>query len=433
MSEVFEVVVVGAGMFGSAAGKYLARAGADVLVVGPSEPFDRANANQYTFAAHFDEARISRRLGWDQVWGATDARSLERFRDIEEESGIRFFHECGSLVLMAGSIKSRTDAIMERSTADGIAVDRMSDEELRQEFPGMALPTLPGGIDGLMERQEAGYLNPRELVRAQHTLTETAGGKILRAVVMGVGKDKASGLWCLQVDNGRTRREIQAKKVLIATGAFTNHNAVLPDGQRLAIFPFTEPNLLFEVGDDQLEELRRLPAIVTVDPDDTGDANLSFYLLPPVRYPDGKWYMRIGPGMQPIVEELKTVDEMSSWLKGQLITPRQKALLMEMLRTVVPGLTPVSVQSACCIIEKTPSRYPYIGAIHEDTLTVAVGGNGHGARGSDEIGRLAATVTLGEPWDCSTPQKEFSPIPMAIDATSEQGRPDFLKPPFGLC
>lgn len=42
-----------------------------------------------------------------------------------------------------------------------------------------------------------------------------------------------------------------------------------------------------------------------------------------------------------------------------------------------------------------PVRYPYLGPLDDhETLTVAVSGNGHGARDSDEIGRLASTIVL---------------------------------------
>src|SRR5947208_8199752 len=117
MSEIFEVVVVGAGMFGSAAAKHLSRAGADILVIGPAEPNSGATVSQHAFGAYFDEARISRRVGWDAVWGTTDARSLERFRDLEAEAGVGFFKESGSLVLMAKAIEHRTSAILRRDDA----------------------------------------------------------------------------------------------------------------------------------------------------------------------------------------------------------------------------------------------------------------------------------------------------------------------------
>lgn len=250
----------------------------------------------HTFAAYFDEARISRRLGWDDVWGCTDARSLERFPDIEAQSQVRIFHECGSLVLMARSMGRRTGAILRGCAADGVAVRRLSQEALRMEFPDLGSLPMAGGVEGLLERDRAGYLNPRRLVQAQLTLAP-AGGQILRGVVTAVRKDRTAGLWRLRIDVAGECREIGARRVVVATGSFTNHNGVLPEECALTLHAFGEPNMLFEIGDDQLDRLRGLPSVVSVDPEDTGDTNMSLYLLSPVRYPDGRWYMRIGPGM----------------------------------------------------------------------------------------------------------------------------------------
>jgi sarcosine oxidase len=425
----FEVVVVGAGMFGSAAAKYLSRAGADVLVIGPEEPAEGAPVDQRSFGAYFDEARITRRLGWDPVWQTGDARSLERFRGIEAESGVSFFHECGSLIVMAKSIGRRTGDILAQCEEDAITVERLPDDALRAELPELGLPPMAGGVEGLLERKQAGYLNPRQLVKAQLTLTETAGGQVLRAAVLAVRKDR--GRWRLLVEDAGGRFEVGAERVLVATGALTNQNDVLPAGRRLALHVFTEPNLLFEVRDDQLERFRHLPPVVTIDPEDSGNANMSLYLLPPIRYPDGRWYVRIGPGMQPIVQELRNTDEMVAWCAGQRITREQSDFLSAMVRLLLPDLRPASVREACCLIDKTPTRYPYIGHLDDETFAVAVGGNGHGARGSDELGRVAATVALGQPWDWPIPQEVFEPL--TVENAARRKAFDFHKPPFGLC
>ncbi|WP_327097051.1 FAD-binding oxidoreductase [Nocardia vinacea] len=432
MAKIVEVAVIGAGMFGAAASKYLSREGADVLVIGPGEPVGTGQVSPAAFSAHFDEARICRRLGWDEVWAALDARSLERFRDIETESGIAFFRDCGSLVLLAKSIHHRTTVIVDQCHDEGIPVERLTEPALRAEFPALGLPRLADGVEGLLERTHAGYLNPRKLVAAQLVLTDAAGGRRLRGAVHAISKDR--GLWKLQVvhDDGGID-EITAEKVLIATGALTNETGVLPEGRRLTLRAFTEPNLLFELSDSDRDRLQTLPPVVTVDPRDVGDANMSLYMLPPIRYPDGRCYMRIGPGMQPFVQPLRSAAEMIDWYTAQQITARQARFLTDAMETMVPGLRPASARQACCIIEKTATRYPYIGHLDDDddSLTVAVGGNGHGARGSDEIGRLAANTVLGKPWDCPIPENTFTPV---ITQTSDcSTQLDGLKPPFGLC
>lgn len=432
MREEYEIVVVGAGMFGSAAAKYLSRAGADVLVIGPAEPGADAPMDQYSFGAYFDQARITRRLGWDPVWQTTDASSLERFRDIEVESGSSFFHECGSLILMAKSIGRRTENMLRQGGEDAILVERLSADALGATLPMLNLPTLAGGVEGLFERKQAGYLNPRQLVKAQLGLTRSAGGQLMRGAVVAVRKEQPSGRWRLSVKRGGQHVEIGAERVLIAAGAMTNQNGVLPAGRTLAVHVFSEPNMLFQVDPEQLALFQELPPVVTIDPDDAGNSNMSTYLLPPIRYPDGNFYVRIGPGMQPIVEELTSTAEMLSWCVGQRITVEQADFLTSMARLLLPGLRPTGVREACCLIDKTPSGHPYIGHLDEDdTFTVAVGGNGHGARGSDEIGRIASSLVLGQPWEWEVAQEVFRPL-LAGDERVNDGV-NFHKPPFGLC
>ncbi|MEV4936897.1 FAD-dependent oxidoreductase [Streptomyces zaomyceticus] len=412
-----EVLVVGAGMFGAAAAKYLARAGADTIVIGPEEPAYGTPARLPEYGAHHDESRIARCLGWDRFWGTVDTRSTARYRDIEAESGIGFFHECGSLALAAASLGDRTEGMLRTARDDGVLVERLSDAEVRREFPELCPPPIPGGVEALLERKSAGHINPRRLVRAQLELAAASGAKLLRGTVTSVRRDEKTGSWRVHGDGF----SVGAEKVLVAAGALINHNDALPAGRRLDLQVFTEPNLLFEIDAPQRERLRELPTVVTIDPTDSGDDNLSAYLLPPIRYRDGKWYLRIGPAMQPLVRELRTARDVLTWCTNQKTTPEQSAFLLRMMRLLLPGLEPVSVREACCVVDKTPSRYPYIGHLGDDGLSAVVGGNGHGARGSDEI---------GEPWDFPLPPQTFAPTPAP---TTRPDRPCYLEPSFGLC
>ena len=321
MQKCFDITVIGAGMFGSAAAKYLSMSHESVALIGPDEPMSQLIASsQESFGAYYDQARITRRLGWDEIWAGTDSRSLNRFASIEEESGIPFFYECGSLVLLAKTIASRTESMLMQCKATNIPVERMTPESIKNHWPYLNIPQLSGGVDGLFEGQMAGYLNPRKLVSAQLTLFERRGGTLIRGSVIGVEKDIVSSLWQIHTTQNGQSRKIYTKKVLIAAGAFINHNNILPCGYKLKLNAFTEPNLLFEIADKDIEYLQKMPTIITVDPEDTGNKNMSIYLLPPIKYPDGKWYMRIGPGMQPIIKELDTLQEMREWYIQQKIT-----------------------------------------------------------------------------------------------------------------
>lgn len=56
MAETFDFVVVGKGMMGAAAARYLALSGARVALVGPDEPADRTT-HDGVFASHYDNGR----------------------------------------------------------------------------------------------------------------------------------------------------------------------------------------------------------------------------------------------------------------------------------------------------------------------------------------------------------------------------------------
>jgi sarcosine oxidase len=429
----FDVVVMGAGMFGAAAAKYLGQSGARVLLVGPPEPRQLRQADPRAFGAYFDQARICRRLGWDDVWGTLDASSLNRFAAIEESSGIRFFHEVGSLVLMANSIGRRSSAMVDRCIDSGITVERLPEALLPQRFDGLCSPIIPGGVEGLYEESCAGYLNPRRLVEAQIALAVNAGVTLLRGIAVAAERDRVAGSWRLVLAHEGGSLTIDTEKVLAATGSFTNQVGVLPEGCSLDMVAFTEPNLLFELDRKALERFQPLPCVVTVDPEDTGNRNRSSYLLPPIRYPDGKWYMRIGPGMQPIVEKLETLEALTAWYRSQQVTTSQYQVLHDIWQELTEECNPVAIRQSCCIIEKTASCYPYLGPLPGHTsYFVAVGGNGHGARGSDEIGRLAANMVLERHWDSPLEQATFMPM---LAGDNERWRPGSgaLKPPFGLC
>ncbi len=87
MVERFKFLVVGRGMMGAAAARYLALQGDGVAVIGPDEPKDWAN-HQGVFASHYDEARITRTIDSNPVWARLANRSIARYGEIAAESAL---------------------------------------------------------------------------------------------------------------------------------------------------------------------------------------------------------------------------------------------------------------------------------------------------------------------------------------------------------
>ena len=61
-TDVYDVAIVGAGMIGSSAAKYVSEDSIKTILIGPSEPQSGIHG------AWFDEGRITRKLDKNQVW-----------------------------------------------------------------------------------------------------------------------------------------------------------------------------------------------------------------------------------------------------------------------------------------------------------------------------------------------------------------------------
>lgn len=101
--NMYDFVIVGAGLVGSAAAKYICKLspGSRVCLVGPNEPSKQERtleSGRRVFGAHDDEGRITRTLGTNSVWAKLANRSIKRYRAIERESGVSFFSEVCTMV-----------------------------------------------------------------------------------------------------------------------------------------------------------------------------------------------------------------------------------------------------------------------------------------------------------------------------------------------
>src|SRR5437870_3494326 len=153
---MFDFAVIGNGMMGSAASRYLSATGQTVLAIGPGEPADW-QAHQGVFASHYDQGRITRIIDPDPVWAHLAARSIAVYPEIEAQSGITFHTRSGGLrvspdVTAAGDTLNRAEETGKEYDA---IYSRLAQTELAQQFP--FLHFTPGTV-GLWERGGAGYI-----------------------------------------------------------------------------------------------------------------------------------------------------------------------------------------------------------------------------------------------------------------------------------
>lgn len=375
-----KIAVIGRGLIGAAAAKHLAEQGHRVWLIGQGEPADYS-AHNGPFASHYDEGRITRSLDPFLFWGSAAQASIARYRDIEQRSGIPFFNEVG--LMMAGPEGSGPITSVDRLSTDlDIECERLTGGELKGRFPYFSFDhkTL-----GLFEPKNAGHISPRALVRAQTKLAKQAGAEILDTTVTGL-KERD---WAVRVETALG--DVEAHRVLLATGGMSRDLVEPP----LPLTVYARTAALFEISEEQAMQLARMPSLIYLLP--TGEDP---YLLPPIRYPDGKFYVKLGGDPEDVV--LPNEAATREWFKSDGST-QVGEYLETLIRARMPDLQILSRRTVPCVTTYTPDNIPLLNAA-TSLIYTAVGGCGRAAKSSDEIGRLAVDLLLGKTlpdWACT--------------------------------
>ncbi|WP_312807389.1 FAD-dependent oxidoreductase [Agrobacterium cavarae] len=374
----FRYIVIGAGMMGAAAARHLSSQTDGVALIGPAEPTDRKN-HYGVFSSHYDEARITRGFDGDPVWAELAKRSIERYAEIEQKSGIRFYHEVGCLFTGNGNGLGGdyVSGAMSRKDALGLTVETYEPDALFSRFP---MFSLPDDHHGWFEPHNAGYVNPRALVKAQITIAGQQGASILRQTVVKVF-DGGSGVG-IETSEGH---RYTAEKVIVAAGGFTNMADILPVKVDMAATGRTIA--FFELDEEKQEAFAGMPSTIVL----AASEDDIVYILPPVRYPDGKVYLKIGGESEK--GRLETLDQAVQWFHSDG-TASEVDFLVRRAIELMPALAGCPVTSGSCVASITRTGYPYIGYTSSSNIAVLTGGNFVSAKSSDEIGRLGAVLLL---------------------------------------
>jgi sarcosine oxidase len=240
---------------------------------------------------------------------------------------------------------------------------------LKRQFPYFAFPA---GSAGIFEAKGAGHISPRKLVRAQSLLAEKAGAAMIRDHVISIREE--SGTAVVTTAGGEVYR---AGKVLLAAGGFSISQNLLPQSVDMTVYGRTVA--LFEVAEEDAHRFAGMPSLILDAP------GIDIYLLPPIRYPDGRLYLKIGGDPDNLV--LNNDRDMRAWFRtdGREVAREH---FEGIVARIVPELEARSISSASCVVSYTKSRYPMIGYTASPHIAVLTGCSGTSAKSSDEIGRL---------------------------------------------
>ncbi|MBP2444911.1 NAD(P)/FAD-dependent oxidoreductase [Rhizobium leguminosarum] len=373
MTIDFKYIVVGRGLMGAAAARHLARQVDGVAVIGPDEPDDR-KAHQGVFASHYDEGRITRTIDPDRNWALLANRSIGRYGEIARDSGIDFYREAGCVVV-APDESDYLERTRQAAVSLGVETILLGEAGLKAAFPFFAFPD---GAAGVFEARGAGHISPRKLVKAQSLLAEKAGAAVIRDHVVSIRSEGGSAV--VETAGGRTYR---GEKVLLAAGGFSIAEGLLPKPVAMTVYGRTVT--LFEVSEADAAGLSTMPSLILNVP------GIHIYLLPPIRYPDGKLYLKIGGDPDDLA--LRDEAAMRAWFKTEG-RETVRAYLKRIVEGLVPDMAPLSISTAACVVSQTESGHPMIGYTSSPEIAVLTGCAGTSAKSSDEIGRLGAELLL---------------------------------------
>lgn len=388
-----DVAVVGGGMIGSAAARYLAMGGARVTIIGAPEPTKPHGPDQ-VYGSHYDQGRLARRLSKDALWVRMTTRALDVYPRLEKAAGIPFYRAVGCLHV-SGEAPDASRAVEMQGVAEKEAIPYhfypAGDDGWREKAFGL---NFPAACHVLYEPAPAGMINPRALVQAQLRVAEQHGATLLRETVIDVTENERGVT--LATSQGTT---LHAQRVLIAAGGFTNFHNLLPCPLPLTLKG--ETVILGEVTAETAAALADMP-ILTYQIDHPQLSGI--YMTPPVLYPDGRFYVKMGCNFIGDIRP-QTLAEVQQWFRrGGGEDP--KPAMAQALQAILPDVAFISLDTRRCLICYTPGGAPIIDAL-STRICVAAGGNGSSAKCSDTLGRLAAGLMQGDPWPAAFDRERF--------------------------
>lgn len=386
----FEYAVIGKGLIGSAAGRYLSATRKSVAIIGPDEPEEWAS-HQGVFASHYDQGRITRILDADLIWAVLAERSIKEYAFLQEATGIPFYEPVGGLQVSPDSHMAHLMAVGQEL---GVKTVTYQDQALKKAYPFL---NFSEGMAGILESELAGYINPRSMIAAQLELAGQFKATIIRERVVAL--QKRPGEVEISLANGS---RYTARRVLVAAGAYTNQLLDRP----LALELKARTILLAELPLEEVERLRDMPTLIYRL---EGNPQVhSIYMLPPIRYPDGRYYIKIGGSHEPLIT-LKGADALQAWFQSGGSQAEAEAL-QGVLLSLIPGLQVISFQFKPCVTTYTPHNHPFVDVIEAGQIFVATGGCGAAAKSSNEIGWVAAKLVEQGQWTYDLEAEDFKAI-----------------------
>lgn len=333
------------------------------------------------WSSHYDEGRLTHRSARTITLAHWADQALQQYHHIEALSGISFYTPCGTLNLSASSdgFSYTKQRYLIESALNFRYVD-YSAEQLAHTYP-MLSRSLP--YHGLYDAPPSGMIHPRRMVAAQLACAAHHGAIHHDDVVTRITPHH--DFVTVETALGH---EYKTQRVIVAAGAYSGLSSLLPRSLDYTIK--SEIVTLGEISSDTATFLSNMPTMMI---DCQNNIIEDAYLTPPLRYPDGKRYIKLGSNS---VDDVffDSATALRQWiLHGD--THRTHHAQIALLRSLFDQLDWISFRSLPCVITRTPHGLPFIERLHP-RLTAVVGCNGSLAKSGYIVGTIAVdTMAAG--------------------------------------
>lgn len=366
---VYDLIVVGSGSVGAAAGWYATQAGLKVLMIDGHHPPHREGS-------HHGESRLIRHAyGEGTRYVPMVLRAQQLWDLLEQDSGERVMQRCGVLNL-APRHAEFIQNVINSAEQFCLKTEILSEADVRQRWPQIALPE---GYIGVFE-PASGYLKAEVAVKSWIRLAQEAGcAQLFNCPVNRI--DTQNGLQTVTTADG----VYQARKLLLSAGTWVK--TLCPE------LPITPVRKVFawHQADGRYSENNKFPAFTVEMPDGN-----HFY-----GFPADNNALKMGKheGGQPIASAAERKPF------GALAADGSE--LFSFMRQFLPGVG-VCLRGEACTYDNSPDGDFIIDTLPNEPDRMVIGGlSGHGFKFASVLGEIAAQFAQGK-------RSEFDLTPFSL-------------------
>lgn len=367
---VYDLIVIGSGSVGAAAGWYATRAGLKVLMIDSAHP-------PHQEGSHHGATRLIRHAyGEGARYVPLVLRAQQLWDELEQQCGEKIMHRSGMINLSPANSPFITNVI-ESARQFQLEVEVLSPPQLRERWPDIQVPE---GYAGVYEPR-SGYLKSEVAIRHWIRLAREAG--------------------CAQLFNcpvSAIAREGELQRVTTSDGDYYGHKLLLSVGTAVKQFcpelPVAPVRKVFAwyQADGRYSENNKFPGFAVEMEDGS-----QYY-----GFPSDNNELKIGrhDGGQP----MKTAQDRKPF--GAYASDGSE--VFNFLRRFLPGVG-VCLRGAACAYDNSPDEDFIIDTLPEDKNRLIITGlSGHGFKFASVLGEIASDFASNK-----SSQFDLSPFSLA--------------------